>query len=387
MIHDVYVNCLPTFLIPYDHEFEVYTTLKEELFHDYRHRPDYKNLFTEGLRSLTDMPVEKLLHGLEMKDDPLILELCIRRFSGCQYDEGFDFSDTMDLLQRMTGHPRLNCVHGPSSLLRARAAATVAWGCFRCLYWSPYSNPFADISGPSMPASATFVDGMLRFAAVCAAADFIPPIVLRIASWAMSCNALYGINVWRTPLGAPYAPLRGTYEHHNALRNNDEAKRLAKVARAPNRYRCAADGCPIQCMTRGGLLRCGGHCLPSKKPYYCSMECQKRHWYVHRYECKQGISIVDDDGDPNWVDVETYKPAPYQDNDLSDSQVWENDENPEIFVDIPETSWYQKGDFYRIRTKSLSPALLRSYKHLWQLPAKERALKSEELWVFSDALH
>ncbi|PIL36882.1 hypothetical protein GSI_00572 [Ganoderma sinense ZZ0214-1] len=270
MIHDVHVNCWPTSIIPYDHDFQIYIALKEEVFYDYRDRPNYKKLFDEARQSHEDLPVEKLLRGLGMKDEPLILELCLRRFSGWQYDRPFDFSDSMEVLRELSGHAQ--------------------FGYFRCLHQSPYSNPFTGVLKPSMSMSVLFTDGMLRFAAACAMINFIPPIVLRIASWAMSCNTLYGIDVWRKPLGAPY-------------------------------------------------------------------------------ECKEGLSIISDDGDPEWVDVETIEPPSYEDDNLPDMNVWEINENPEIFVDIPEKSWYRKGDVYRIRTKCLSPALLRSYKDLWEVNA------------------
>ena len=65
-----------------------------------------------------------------------------------------------------------------------------------------------------------------------------------------------------------------------AMREEEvERERLArdkKVARAPNTYVCAAEGCGIRGLQRSALLSCGGKCEGVHKAHYCSKECQKK---------------------------------------------------------------------------------------------------------------
>lgn len=94
---------------------------------------------------------------------------------------------------------------------------------------------------------------------------------------------------------------------------------------------------------------------------------------MHRYACLEDPEpVVQDDGDPDWVDVETYEP---HHGDVV-SSVWAESENSDIFVDITNISKYRPQEVYRLHTKTLSPALLRSYRELWDLPEPARSAKS-----------
>ena len=50
----------------------------------------------------------------------------------------------------------------------------------------------------------------------------------------------------------------------------ERSRQDAKVAKAPNSYRCAAPGCGIEATKKSGLLRCSGKCPVELKPSYCS---------------------------------------------------------------------------------------------------------------------
>jgi len=58
-----------------------------------------------------------------------------------------------------------------------------------------------------------------------------------------------------------------------------------KLAKRPNRYVCAAQACGIVANTGKVLLRCSGKCSNDYKPYYCSKECQRKDWKVHKPYC------------------------------------------------------------------------------------------------------
>ena len=98
-----------------------------------------------------------------------------------------------------------------------------------------------------------------------------------------------------------------------------------------------------------------------------------QHWFVHRYFCASeasDTSIPDWDGDPEWVDVETYDP--YYRKHPTEVEAWAEAKGAECFIDIPCTSRNRKGEVFRVRTKTLSPASLRLYRELWDLPIDMR---------------
>ncbi len=106
------------------------------------------------------------------------------------------------------------------------------------------------------------------------------------------------------------------------------------------------------------------------------MICQ--HWFVHQHVCREDPQpIVQDDGAPDWVDVATYEPRRGGD-DLDDdvSAIWAEVQGSDIFIDIPNISKYRPHEVYRIRTRTLSPALLRSYARLWALSEPARVAMS-----------
>jgi hypothetical protein len=60
-----------------------------------------------------------------------------------------------------------------------------------------------------------------------------------------------------------------------AEKEAEHQRRAAKVSKAPNFYRCAAEGCGIESTKKSGLPKCSGPCSPDVKPSYCSKECQR----------------------------------------------------------------------------------------------------------------
>ncbi|KAH7101136.1 hypothetical protein BKA62DRAFT_796670, partial [Auriculariales sp. MPI-PUGE-AT-0066] len=79
---------------------------------------------------------------------------------------------------------------------------------------------------------------------------------------------------------------------------------MVKRLKHPNRYRCANVGCGIMTSSGQALQRCGGKCDEDKRPYYCSKECQRADWKVHKPFCKPGMpcSVIADDHDgPGFV--------------------------------------------------------------------------------------
>ena len=83
--------------------------------------------------------------------------------------------------------------------------------------------------------------------------------------------------------------------------------------------------------------------------------------------------ILNDDNDTEWEDIETYTPDIGNGSQSLDGTWMFKTGRREIFIDIPNPSIYRRGEVFRVRTTTLSPAFLRSYKKLWELPHSERA--------------
>ncbi|RPD80649.1 hypothetical protein L226DRAFT_116067 [Lentinus tigrinus ALCF2SS1-7] len=104
---------------------------------------------------------------------------------------------------------------------------------------------------------------------------------LYLAAWFTSLQALHGIVVRGLEGYGESKDLWKTYDEHVVRRRSEEQTRLAKVAKAPNRHRCAADECGVQVINKRALRRCGGSCL-SKKNHTITVWSVKQRFSVQR---------------------------------------------------------------------------------------------------------
>ncbi|KAH9913088.1 uncharacterized protein BXZ73DRAFT_55655 [Epithele typhae] len=226
---------------------------------------------------------------------------------------------------------------------------------------------------PEVLAAAGCAEGAIRFSV----GHAIPHIVVRIADWIATFEArCTGTDMQTVRPFQQFTDMWRAYGTWKTRCAYIESQRLAKVQRTPNRYRCAVKECGIQAVTGTALRKCGGRCPPERKPHYCSWACQERHWAVHRFFCKSGPMdehIPEDDDDPDWIDEEQFdNEFPYV--HLPDRCVQSAWPDSEIFIDIPHPSRYRQGQVIRVRTWSLSPDLLGSYRALWTVPEWKRKL-------------
>ncbi|KAI1789030.1 hypothetical protein LXA43DRAFT_1022996 [Ganoderma leucocontextum] len=373
--------------------FDQYVILKQETFYDYRQQPDYKKAYAEAERRLKTHPPGKLRRGLELKDGLIILELCLRRISSCAHDEYEKSDSIVDRLQWLMGWYWTNeadpqppkptpHMYNRTEEVKNCAAALSAWMCFRLHFATTEIDPgslYSVTLHGLMFHAASLANGLVK-------KGFIPPVVFRIARYLHTFKAKVGLDFrvysWFADLKYLWRAYDGYLFEQRAL----EEKRLARISKRPHRYRCAAQGCGIQAMHRSTLFKCSGYCPPESKPHYCSEECQALHWYVHKYVCRKGLDadpVMDDDGDPDWVDVDKYAPK-YRDENLeTGSLVWADISGFDVFLDIPHPNPYHKGEVLRIRSKTLSCEFLRSYRNAWLLPKRQRAKFAEN--TFGDA--
>ncbi|KAI1792877.1 hypothetical protein LXA43DRAFT_886436 [Ganoderma leucocontextum] len=375
-IHDVSFDC-PT--IPSSDEerrFQFYLLLKQLTCYDHRDPMSYKTLYAEGKRCLSSYPAWKLERGADLHDGRLMLELCIRyvclppRITNCEVDRhaanicsrgvpGLLY-DLIVFPDHSAPHHIFNC----TPAVKIRALALMLWTEFISVLKLREDSKRASVLA-ILPHMALHADS-------CARVDFLPPVVIRVAYWMSTYQPRYGVDTRKLPMFANHAHLPSLWKAYNDYvqnQNAEELKRLAKVSAAPNRYRCAADRCGIQAINRSALRKCGGECREDTKPYYCSPDCQRKHWLVHRYACRSSARrvnpIAEDDCDPDWIDIETYKPD-YDDHRLTEDDLYAHKKGPEIFIDIPNVSACREGEVVRVRTRTLSPAFLRSYRASWK---------------------
>ena len=179
--------------------------------------------------------------------------------------------DLMRYLAEVGGMPNHDeHVYYAEPILRLRAMAALAWVLFRQFFWSPYPDCFEAAHAASILKQCSFQCQVL------AISGFVPPIVLRIAGWLSTLQARHAKLDARAMFedSEEMDMFWTTYEEYLERQKIEEENRLAKVAKAPNQYHCAADGCGIQAVNKSALRKCGGHCPLDQKPHYCSADCQ-----------------------------------------------------------------------------------------------------------------
>ena len=162
-------------------------------------------------------------------------------------------------------------MHNMDFDLSLRARALRAWIFFHAHFRSRHWGTLMEIRNNPHINNAVH-------AAQCSAllSDFVSPIVIRVAEWLMTLNARYALNIrWTEPFDK-FKSIWHEYNQYIAWQDARQKAHADKVAKSPNKYRCAADGCDIQAAHRSALRKCGGRCPLERKPHYCSWACQER---------------------------------------------------------------------------------------------------------------
>lgn len=170
--------------------------------------------------------------------------------------------------------------HGVNFQLRKCALAVLAWLNFQAHLTMDRDGSLHAVNVQYWMTNAAYYANILCWEGP------IPPIVIRIATWLMTLNKRFGVDVRTMDGFDKLNALWRTYDDFMIWQSDREKERLKKISKAPNQYRCAADGCGIQAINKRALRRCGGRCPDETKPHYCSLECQERvrlrHVYVHQ---------------------------------------------------------------------------------------------------------
>lgn len=117
---------------------------------------------------------------------------------------------------------------------------------------------------------------------------------------------------------------------------------------------CAANGCGIQGGSKAALRRCGGKCPIELKPSYCSKECQRRDWPIHKSVCRPSKTC-----DNLSVGQDQTLPGRNLNRDLED-EMPEGVPTKERIIEINSPS--TPGTKVQISSKTMSPAFMRQFR-------------------------
>ena len=184
--------------------------------------------------------------------------------------------DTLQLLRDLAGFTEIMGDANLRPIIRHTqdvkyvASALLLWFYFKSVHFP--KDKEADI----IHGGGHYLEHMGDAANLCAMYDFIPRVVIRYGCWLESFPARFGTNARAFPSFKYQTFFWPKFDEYVQARKLAEQERLDRIATAPNRYQCAADGCDVQAFHRAALQRCGGKCPEDRKPYYCSRECGVR---------------------------------------------------------------------------------------------------------------
>ena len=212
-----------------------------------------------------------------MVQPPVPLTSLFRNLADCDRPAELSIYQILEIVDFVSDDLALLCgrerpeMYNMDADLAVRARALRAWIFFQAHFRSRRWGTLLEIRSNPHINNAVHAS---HCAVMCS--DFVPPITIRVAEWLMTLNARYAINVrWTEPFDK-FKEIWHQYNQYIAWQDAREKARADKVAKAPNKYRCAAEGCGIQATHRSALRKCGGRCPPERKPHYCSWACQER---------------------------------------------------------------------------------------------------------------
>ncbi|OCH88808.1 hypothetical protein OBBRIDRAFT_888846 [Obba rivulosa] len=321
---EIGVHKIPDGVVMYDNMAE-YCSLKIATQYNHNEQPALTEILEECSKYLGSNPSETLLVRAQERDI-LLTQTSASYLSGC----GLRRSSAEGALRMWDGitdpqNPEL--VHGASAETVAKAFSSSAKA-----YFDKYMTP---------------PDALETLA--------------REERWFERRHGVGGSPACGLPVHGSETPRFRAFKHLWKAVNDrmkevhaEEQRRQAKIAKAPNAYTCAREGCGIQATNKAAFKSCGGSCPPEIKPHYCSKECQRTDWRQrHKRICRPGSDIPVNAlvlHDSSAV-LQLGKPGA----SFDEVDVVNEEEGPGTQINIPGPD----GSQYTVKSQNLSPDFMR----------------------------
>ncbi|KAJ6464383.1 hypothetical protein C8R45DRAFT_840395 [Mycena sanguinolenta] len=320
-----------------------YVRVKEALLDHHIAARDMRSSIIQYSKYLTDNPGASLVDGAANGDGEKRLEIAV---SGCGFLKKIELA--LSVLGTILDPDNEDPTDDVSNELLARALSCAAYAHIE-LYEKARGERKIKLANDHLYTATICADAAVS-------RGLTSSIALQIAALLRRSGTQFNLDVRNSPRYRVFRHLWRAMDSRDEEMAAEERKRNAKVAKAPNAYKCAAKGCGVERTSKTALQRCGGKCPPEIKPSYCSKECQKKDWPTHKKVCKQGSArTAGSPSDDSVMEVNIDDDSAVLDDEISEGGV-------ERIIEFPHPTI--PGEKLRIVSKHLSPVFLRHLRGL-----------------------
>ncbi|KAI0668941.1 hypothetical protein C8Q78DRAFT_218830 [Trametes maxima] len=387
-----YTIDLPKDLPFYENE-EDYVKVRHSCTFDYHSFPAPQQQHIDCSIHLSKTPFNVVATALERGDPEGIIDLGLRYSTGCTVSANVEQS--LDTWEAITdpGHRHALPSDRLTPSILARTYSLLA-DTYRVLSELAFDGlPVHRAATPLYPdrvlpdgeqdvyTANNFLYLAASYAEAAVAWGIVSPAVLNIARHLIHLGQRQRLETRDTPRYKRFIHLWRAHDTRQEEMAQDRRVREAKMARAPNAYICAAQGCGITSKQKKGLMKCAGKCPPERKPHYCSKDCQRRDWGHHKRFCKPDSQLDRDAAsalaptDGQHIDLES---APVLDTDSSaidwDVTQLTAYEGPDRSIEVPIPG--RPGETAMLYSRNLTPAVMRFMRNVMVAQARASASDS-----------
>jgi len=349
--------------------FSAYISLQRNCCVAYKVDVDISEAMQGYSKGLNERTSQQVIEGASAGNAADCLEAGLRMFTGCGVDK--NVQNAMTWWYGIAGKPKQG---GPtvSKKLRVRALSCLANG-----HWESRTT---EADGPDV----WNIDAVYRAASHAndaASLGFVSPAVLIIGLSTKQNMEEGQYPEFDAPRFHALEFLWEVVERREGELQREKERRDEKVAKAPNAYVCAAEGCGIEGTRKSGLLRCAGACPAESKPSYCSKECQTADWKRHKAICKPSetasSSKAAPDKEDNTAESSSQLPTPTiaaPTPKLADDSMHLRDDGREVRMEIPRLG----GGTTTISSRTMSPGFMKEFRNQIEKMVQEEDVEASD---------